>query len=151
MPWLSRNSSPANSIGDMMAVQSPIVAPAKISPSSSMAVTVIPSIIDPTCGTSPAQYRHSTMEVFWNSMHILSRNLYCIPQMMGSFTFSVAQMIPKSSGRDMYEMGIQLLGNAHGHTGILDDAWSDVHDVLSGYVGGYGWDVMAIERKRENL
>ncbi|CCD54870.1 hypothetical protein BofuT4_P161590.1 [Botrytis cinerea T4] len=109
MPWLSRNSSPANSIGDMMAVQSPIVAPAKISPSSSMAVTVIPSIIDPTCGTSPAQYRHSTMEVFWNSMHILSRNLYCIPQMMGSFTISVAQMIPKSSGRDMYEMGIQCM------------------------------------------
>ncbi|TEY76465.1 hypothetical protein BOTCAL_0058g00120 [Botryotinia calthae] len=102
-------NSPANSIGDMMAVQSPVVTPAKMSPSSSMGVTVIPSIIDPTCGTSPVQYRHSTMEVLWNSMQILSRNLYCIPQMMGSFTFSVAQMIPKSSGRDMYEMGIQCM------------------------------------------
>ncbi|KAF7906023.1 hypothetical protein EAF00_000302 [Botryotinia globosa] len=109
MPWLSRNSSSVNSIGDMMAVPSAPVAPAKISPSSSMGVTVIPSIIDPTCGTSPAQYRHSTMEVLWRSMQILSRNLYCIPQMMGSFTFNVAQTIPKSSGRNMYEMGIHCM------------------------------------------
>ncbi|KAJ8069927.1 hypothetical protein OCU04_000336 [Sclerotinia nivalis] len=109
MPWLSRNSSSMNSTGDMMAVQSPPVLPAQIPSPSPAAVTVIPSIIDPTCGTSPAQYRHSTMEAFRSSMQILSRNLYCIPQMMGSFTFNVAQTIPKSSGRDMYEMAIQCM------------------------------------------
>ncbi|KAI9640827.1 hypothetical protein NHQ30_010668 [Ciborinia camelliae] len=109
MPWLSRNSSSMNSVGDMMAIQSPRALPAQKPSSSPAVVTVIPSIIDPTCGTSPAQYRYSTMEALRGSMKILSRNLYCIPQMMGSFTFNIAQTIPRSSGRDMYEMGIQCM------------------------------------------
>lgn len=92
-----------------MAVQPPPVLPAQIPSISPAAVTVIPSIIDPTCGTSPAQYHHSTMEALRSSMQILSRNLYCIPQMMGSFTFNFAQTIPKSSRRDIYEMGIQCM------------------------------------------
>ncbi|QSZ30100.1 hypothetical protein DSL72_004620 [Monilinia vaccinii-corymbosi] len=106
---LHKHRNPMNSIGDIMAIQSPHALTAQISPSSPAVVTVIPSIIDPTCGTSPAQYRHSTMEILIGSMKVLSRNLYCIPQMMGSFTFNVAQMIPSSSGRDMYEMGIQCM------------------------------------------
>lgn len=92
-----------------MAVQSPPVLPTQLSSPSPAAITVILSIIDPTCGTSPAKYRLSTLEALRNSVQILSRNLYCIPQMMGSFAFSVAQTIPRSSGRDIYEMALQCM------------------------------------------
>jgi hypothetical protein len=104
MPWLSLHNSP-NGTHNEGPVHAPPPAAAQIPRSTPATITVIPSIIDPTCGTSPAQYRHSGVENFRNSLHILARNMHCIPQMLSALlTASIIQSLFRSSLREIGEL-----------------------------------------------
>ncbi|KAM3074988.1 hypothetical protein ACMFMF_005673 [Clarireedia jacksonii] len=106
MPWLSLPNGTPNG----GPVHAPPPAATQIPSSTPATITVIPSIIDPTCGTSPAQYRHSTIENFQNSLHILAHNMHCIPRMMSALvTMSMIHSIFRSSLRELRELATHAI------------------------------------------
>lgn len=76
MPWLSRQNSAESTMMNPMKSYSPMPLP------SDCSVTFIPSMMDGSCGTSPAVQKLSTMEMLIGDVNVMVQNRTHIPGMM---------------------------------------------------------------------
>ncbi|TAQ87807.1 hypothetical protein B7494_g3873 [Chlorociboria aeruginascens] len=86
-------------------------------------VTLIPSMIDASCGTSPAHYREAPLRLLLNDLRILGQNLRCLPQMMRSMCSMrvVSEMF--RTWKDTRDILLQCKGDEMRVDDFADERW----------------------------